>query len=162
MGGCGCGCGPGPEGADSTPCHLLLLLLRVRASPSPAVAPCPTFLLTGERTLRDEDIAEDIAPVGVNPLGNYAVQVGGCTHGCLVGRSVAAAAASVYRLVYACSAHQDSAEGLLMLGVLRSVFCCAHACLCARLLICCAAVLLCRSPGRADSTRSHPLICWSA
>ena len=64
MGGCGCGCGPGPEGADSTPCHLLLLLLRVRASPSPAVAPCPTFLLTGERTLRDEDIAEDIAPVG--------------------------------------------------------------------------------------------------
>ncbi|EFN59981.1 hypothetical protein CHLNCDRAFT_133105 [Chlorella variabilis] len=30
---------------------------------------------TGERTLRDSDIADDIQPVGVQPVGNYAVQI---------------------------------------------------------------------------------------
>lgn len=30
---------------------------------------------TGERILRDEDIPDDVLPVGVQPLGNYAVQI---------------------------------------------------------------------------------------
>jgi DUF971 family protein len=30
---------------------------------------------TGERTLRDEDIPEDVRPSDVQPLGNYAVQI---------------------------------------------------------------------------------------
>jgi DUF971 family protein len=30
---------------------------------------------TGERTLRDEDVAEDVEPASVQPLGNYAVQI---------------------------------------------------------------------------------------
>ncbi len=30
---------------------------------------------TGERTLRDEDVADDVAPASVQPLGNYAVQI---------------------------------------------------------------------------------------
>jgi DUF971 family protein len=30
---------------------------------------------TGEKTLRDGDIAEDVAPASVQPLGNYAVQI---------------------------------------------------------------------------------------
>lgn len=30
---------------------------------------------TGERTLRDEDIPEDIEPASINALGNYAVQI---------------------------------------------------------------------------------------
>ncbi len=30
---------------------------------------------TGERTLRDADIPDDVRPAGVQPLGNYAVQI---------------------------------------------------------------------------------------
>ena len=30
---------------------------------------------TGERTLRDEDVPEDVRPASVQPLGNYAVQI---------------------------------------------------------------------------------------
>ncbi|BDA43886.1 Iron-sulfur cluster carrier protein [Coccomyxa sp. Obi] len=30
---------------------------------------------TGERMLRDEDVADDVAPASVQPLGNYAVQI---------------------------------------------------------------------------------------
>ncbi len=30
---------------------------------------------TGERTLRDADVPEDVRPAGVQPLGNYAVQI---------------------------------------------------------------------------------------
>ena len=30
----------------------------------------------GQRMIRDEDIPEGIKPVSINPLGNYAVQVG--------------------------------------------------------------------------------------
>lgn len=30
---------------------------------------------TGQRTLRDEDIPEDVKPASISPLGNYAVQI---------------------------------------------------------------------------------------
>ena len=30
---------------------------------------------TGERTLRDEDIPDDVLPADIQPLGNYAVQI---------------------------------------------------------------------------------------
>lgn len=30
---------------------------------------------TGQRTLRDKDVPEDVAPASVQPLGNYAVQI---------------------------------------------------------------------------------------
>jgi len=30
---------------------------------------------TGQRMLRDEDVAEDVTPAAINPLGNYAVQI---------------------------------------------------------------------------------------